>query len=101
MKDDYTIYFDKITQECLTHSCDRTVPDLTELATELMGMDGFPMHAPVHHYLVPAVLLTVCRTAQGHSREVLERDLALALERSRGVPGGACGFYPDSGNRNS
>lgn len=51
-----------------------------------MELDGFPIHAPVHHYLVPAVLLTACRMAQGHPPEVLGRDLALALERSRNVP---------------
>ena len=66
--------------------------DALELATQIMSTEGFPVHAPVHHYLVPAVLLSICRKLQGHGPEVLQRDLDAALERARSVPGGACGF---------
>ena len=92
MTDSYEIFYEKITEECLEQI--RNPPcDLTWFITRLMKLEDFPMHAPVHHYLVPAVLLTFCRQAQGHGRAVLERDLALALERAKSVPGGSCGFY--------
>ncbi len=96
MSGDFEIYNELVTQNCMS-CCSGPVPDPMALATGLMELDGFPIHAPVHHYLVPAVLLTACRMAQGHPPEVLERDLALALERSRNVPGGACGFYGSCG----
>lgn len=92
MTEQVELYYDQITQICLERAAVRP-RDLTALAVELMGLDGFPMHAPVHHYLVPAVLLTVCRSAQGHGRDVLERDLSIALERAKDVPGGVCGYW--------
>lgn len=60
---------------------------------ELMQLDGFPLHYPVHHYLVPAVLLASVREAQHADKELLVRNLALAKERALQVPGGSCGFF--------
>lgn len=93
MNGSFDIYYEQITRVCLEQYRGREPIRLLVLVQELMALDGFPIHAPVHHYLVPAVLLTVCRRAQHHPIEVLERDLTLALERSQNVPGGACGFY--------
>ncbi len=84
-------YYDKITDYCLdayAGPCE----DPLALATGIMQMPGFPMHYPTHHYMVPAVLLTAARKQQGHGPEVLKRDLEVALERARTVPGGSCGF---------
>lgn len=64
-----------------------------QLADEIMREEGYPMHSPTHHFLVPAVLLTLCRKAQGLGLEVLRRDLQLAMERAKNVLGGSCGFF--------
>ena len=92
MDNQYEPYFQVVTDCCMEFFRSREGDDVLELATRIMAREGFPMHAPVHHYLVPAVLLSVCRRLQGHTPEVLERDLEAALERARQVPGGACGF---------
>jgi hypothetical protein len=90
--DGFDEFYNKVTDGCLSAFDRGESADAVALADSLMQMPGFPMHYPVHHYLVPAVLLTVCRKKQGHGREVLERDLATALDRARKVPGGSCGF---------
>ena len=92
MTTEFEVYFALVTERCKEAFIKEEAPGVLELATEIMGAEGFPMHAPVYHYLVPAVLLTVCRKVQGHDLSVLERDLAEALERARKVPGGSCGF---------
>ena len=97
MNGSFDIYYEQITGVCLERYRGSAPIEPLRLAQELMALDGFPIHAPLHHYLVPAVLLTACRKAQQHPAEVLERDLALALERSQNVPGGACGFYGSCG----
>ena len=66
--------------------------DPAALAGDIMASEGFPMHFPCHHYLVPAVLLTAVRAARKKEGTNLEADLALARERAETVPGGACGF---------
>ena len=85
-------YYDKITEYCLKAYAEDNVDDVTALATGVMDIEGFPMHYPTHHYMVPAVLLSAARKKQGHSLDVIERDLAEALERALEVPGGACGY---------
>jgi len=57
------------------------------------GNDGFPMHCPEHHYLMPAVLLTVYRRLKNDNRSLLEENLKTAEERSRNVLPGFCGWY--------
>lgn len=64
-----------------------------QLADEIMRAKGYPMHSPTHHFLVPAVLLSLCRKAQGYDVEVLRRDLQLAMERAQNILGGFCGLY--------
>lgn len=86
-------YFDVVTSKCLEKFEQADKIDAIELSIQIMNTKDFPMHAPVHHYLVPAVLLTATRKVQGHNLEVLERDLEVALERAMQVPGGSCGFF--------
>ncbi len=64
-------YYDKITEYCLDAWDSGNVNDVAVLATGIMQMPGFPMHYPVHHYLVPAVLLTAARKQQGHEKPVI------------------------------
>lgn len=81
-----------VTEQCLLAYEQEDNIDPLLLSERIMDRPEFPMHATVHHYLVPAVLLTFARKAQGHGREVLERDLAAAKTRAENMPGGACGF---------
>lgn len=65
---------------------------LGELLGRLLDIEGLPMHCPVHHYIVPAALLSACRAKQGRDLASLRLDLAEALERALEVPGGFCGY---------
>ena len=85
--------YDKINAICLAYFRGAFSGSIMDVASAIMALEGFPMHHPVHHYVVPAVLLTACRRAQGASADALERDLDLAEERSRNVLGGFCGYY--------
>lgn len=93
-KYDLTALNQSITNICLTHYRAHLgqATDPAVLADAIMSVEGFPMHYPCHHYLVPAVLLTTVRAAQNRPGVSLEKDLAMALERAMTVPGGSCGF---------
>lgn len=86
-------YFAEVTEICLDRYGQREPVSPHILLERLMDMDGLPMHCPVHHYMIPAVLLAACRQRQGHGGEVLARDLKEAEKRARNVLGGFCGFY--------
>ena len=53
----------------------------------------FQMHCPEHHYLVPAVLLTVYRGLKNDDKALLENDLKIAEERAKNLLAGFCGWY--------
>ena len=63
-----------------------------ELAIDLMRSPAIKMHGPEHHYLVPAVLLTVYYNKTNQNDEK-ERKLRVARQRAENVLGGFCGFY--------
>lgn len=42
---------------------------VAEMAMRLMDIEGVPMHAPYHHFIVPAVLLTANLKAKDASRD--------------------------------
>ena len=90
-------YFEKTTEVCMEAFETPRADDPVRLATEIMALEGYPMHYPTHHYLVPAVLLAAVRKKQGHGPDVLRRDLEEALERAKAVPGGFCGFQGTCG----
>ena len=85
--------YDKITTLCLGYFRGECSGSIFDLTTVIMSLKNFPIHHPAHHYLVPAVLLTFCRRAQGQSIEVIERDLDLAQKRAKVVQGGSCGYF--------
>ena len=89
----YEQYCQLTIEKCIEYflSAEKKTP--VQLAEEIMYEKGYPMHYATHHFLVPAVLLSICRKAQGHDIEVLQRDLKLALKRARNVLGGFCGYY--------
>lgn len=91
---DYNGFCIRIDKELLQWFADsEDTSNLLTLATKIMTMDGFPMHYPLHHYLVPALLLSTLRKAQGEPIERLEEELAIARERSVAILGGFCGYY--------
>jgi hypothetical protein len=89
----YDIYYDIITDKCLEYYESRKQKSIFEIATDIMDVEGFPIHCPQHHYLVPAVLLTACRQMQGELTEQLKQDLSVADKRARNVLPGFCGWY--------
>ncbi len=54
--------------------------DPNALAVELMNSPVIPMHGSVHHFIVPAVMLTCTMNLQGKT-ELLEEKLDTTLER--------------------
>lgn len=94
---DMTPYFAAVTERCLASFKDEKSPEPYALLTQLFEIEGMPMHCPVHHYMIPALLLTLSRKEQGHDEEVLRRDLAEALKRGQNVLGGFCGYYGSCG----
>ena len=65
--------------------------NVTDIATELMDVEGVPMHFPYHHFIIPAALLVATALEKGTEKEELTRMLEVALERAKDVPGGSCG----------
>ena len=84
--------WDRIKEYCL--ECLRRKEGLEpySLGTELMAEAECPMHSPVHHFLVPAVLLTAYAGEQEKTESWLSEALLTAEERAKEVPGGACGY---------
>ncbi len=67
-----------------------------QLANEIMHLPQIHMHGPEHHYLAPAVLLTIYYNHLGQ-QNTKENKLKEALKRSSNVPGGACGYWGTCG----
>lgn len=86
-------YYGKVSAACLAEFEGAESCEPFALLKQLLHLEGLPMHCPVHHHILPAVLLTVVRKAQAHPVEVLERDLAEAEKRARNILPGFCGFY--------
>lgn len=90
------VFYEHITSICL--DCyEKKETDVISLAEKCMDINGLPMHCPPHHYMIPAVLLTVCHKLQGHPMEYLKKDLEEANQRAHNVLGGFCGFYGSCG----
>jgi len=59
------------------------------LATKLMSLPEVPIHGPVHHFLVPATILTCYNNIYGNKKD-LEKQLEEAAKRASIVPGAMC-----------
>jgi hypothetical protein len=59
------------------------------LATNLMGLKSIPIHGPIHHFIVPAAILTCYNDLYGN-KEKLENQLEEAARRASIVPGAFC-----------
>lgn len=62
-----------------------------ELMEQLTDLPCLPMHSPIHHYLMPALLLTVVALQTGTEERRLIKQLQTARQRALTVPGGYCG----------
>ncbi|MDO4478043.1 MAG: DUF5714 domain-containing protein [Lachnospiraceae bacterium] len=85
--------FDDIRDNCLAIFKERPTTDPVAIAFELMNREDVPMHFPFHHLIVPAALLTAAAVSRGDDFEKLEKRLAVAVDRSKNILGGFCGFY--------
>ena len=70
--------------------------DPVEQAVALMRDSRIAMHGPEHHFLVPAVLLSVYYNVMGN-QTAKEEKIKIAQKRAANVLGGFCGFYGDCG----
>lgn len=88
--------------DMVTNACKELLqrPRLTPLqAVEtLMDCPGVPMHDPIHHYIMPAALLTLAARQTGMSEDELVARLAIAEERARKVLPGFCGWWGSCGS---
>lgn len=78
--------YKKIYKYCL----DSTETDIIKLANKLMDLDFVPIHGPIHHYIVPSVLLTCYNNSVGGDKETLSAMLKEAAKRAKIVPGANC-----------
>ncbi|MFQ6125336.1 MAG: DUF5714 domain-containing protein [Candidatus Heimdallarchaeota archaeon] len=78
-------------EELIKTTCERSeFQNPYELAILLMRHPIIPMHSPVHHFLVPAVLLsTIKNTCYNLPHNVIKR----AIKRGIRLPYGICGSY--------
>ncbi len=63
--------------------------DAVALLRRIRAHPEFSVHGPEHHSLVPAVILAALRN---RGVPVSDAQIVAAIERGRGVPGGACGL---------
>lgn len=90
-------FYPLLTTACLQAFAAPAPCSAAALARQLMETPGLPMHCSVHHFIVPATLLTLYHKQQGHGQASLEADLAEAESRAKKVPGGVCGFFGSCG----
>ena len=90
-------FYDAIeTTCCAAYSAPEAV-DAFSLLEQLMDLPGLPMHCPPHHYIMPAVLLTVVGRAAGVPEDLYREQMAEAKDRALHVLGGFCGWYGNCG----
>lgn len=89
--------FDRIREHCIMTLKERSVSRADELINELMDIDGVIMHCPYHHYIVPAVLLTMAAMEKYLKADKLSEWLDTAEARAKEVPGGVCGNMGNCG----
>lgn len=65
--------------------------DCIKLLNEIMDLPQVPIHGPIHHFIVPAVMLTCYNNLYGN-KEQLRQQLKVAAERAATVPGANCAF---------
>ncbi len=90
-------FYEKISNVCMYYYQSGETKSVFELMEACMDIEGMPMHCPPHHFMIPAVLLTICHQIDGDSISYLQEDLREANERAHQVLGGFCGYYGSCG----
>lgn len=85
--------FTEISKICMDSYSENFKISPVQLMEKIWASTAFPMHCPEHHYLIPAVLLTVYHRLKNHEKGLLEEDLKIAAARSRNILAGFCGLY--------
>lgn len=65
--------------------------DCIKLFNEIVDLPAIPIHGPVHHFIVPAIMLTCYNNLNGN-KEQLKEQLKIAAERAKIVPGANCAY---------
>lgn len=91
------VFYSKIRETCVEYFINQESVTVIELADRCMHIEGLPMHCPPHHFMIPAVLLTMCHKQCQSSLETLQEDLEEADKRAHNVLGGFCGLYGSCG----
>lgn len=86
-------HMDIIDEACISAFEAEDAVGVFSLCENIMDDPKLPMHCPYHHYLIPAVLLTVAGKISGETAEMLQKRLKTARERAGTVPGGCCGQF--------
>ncbi|MEM2135458.1 MAG: DUF5714 domain-containing protein [Candidatus Jordarchaeaceae archaeon] len=78
-------------EELVLKTCERSeIKNPYELANLIMKHPAIPMHSPIHHYLVPAVLLTSIKNG---GYDLPSRAVRIAIKRGKKIPYGTCGSW--------
>ena len=85
--------FDTVTKKCMEYMDQKTAATPCSMAISIMQETDIPMHNFVHHYLVPAVLMTLVCRLQKTGRRQYEENMAEIEKRSKNVLPAFCGFY--------
>lgn len=67
-----------------------------ELVNDLFKHPSVKMHGPEHHFIVPAVMITVINNIKDN-QELKVKQLEQIRKRAKNVLGGFCGFYGTCG----
>lgn len=89
--------FDRLKDVCVEALKTRSVSRADELIELLMDTEGVFIHCPYHHFIVPAVLLTMTAMEKYYKEDKLREWLDLAEARAKDVPGGVCGNMGNCG----
>lgn len=84
-------FYSAIEETCteVFRSGERLTP--IQLLERLMDLPGLPMHCPPHHYIMPALLLTLAAQELNTEEKRFTKQLHTARQRALAVPGGFCG----------
>lgn len=83
--------YDAIKVSCRNIFDAKKIVTVNEGFDALMRLEEIPMHCPYHHFILPAVMLTLAAIHEEKSKDELEAWLETAEERGKTVPGGFCG----------
>lgn len=89
--------YEKIEETCVEVYRDAAPVTAFALMEKLMDIPGMPMHCPPHHYMMPALLLTLMAKEKGAEEDLYMEQLQEAKDRALNVLGGFCGWYGNCG----